>query len=365
MAQTNNKQAVELFTGTGGLSLGLHQAGWEVIEAIELDKWASETYRRNFPATKLSEQDVRSIDFTKFKGIGLIAGGPPCQPFSVAGKQLAKADDRDMVPEFIRAVREAQPTAFLLENVAGLQTRRHHEYLEWVASSLDQLGYSIFIKVLNASEYGIPQHRLRLFIVGVPNGVRFGFPKPTHGPTTSQRCICAGTVLKDVPKDTPNTAIVTYAKNPILRPSPWAGMLVNGKGRPINLKAPSPTIPATAGGNRTPFLDPEEILVKYHQHLMAGGKPRTGKIDGVRRLTLRECARIQTFPDTFEFCGPKTAGFRQVGNAVPPLLGQVIGKAIYDSLFNSTEANGHMTLENSQTVQRLLTGSGVLIPCSA
>lgn len=364
MPYAMEKHAIELFTGAGGLSLGLHNAGWKVIEGIEIDKWAVETYRRNFPDTKINEQDTRSVDFTQFEGIGLVAGGPPCQPFSVAGKQLAKADNRDMVPEFIRAVREAKPKAFLMENVPGLQTPRHHDYLEWVASSLDQLGYSVFIKMLKASGYGVPQHRLRLFMVGVPHGIHFGFPKPTHGLEINHGWITAGDALKGVPVDTPNTAIVTYAKNPILRPSPWAGMMVNGKGRPINLKAPSPTIPATAGGNRTPFLDPEGILIKYHKHLMSGGKPRTGRIERVRRLTLRECARIQTFPDTFEFCGPKTAQFRQVGNAVPSLLGQVVGKAIYDALFNTERINGNVTLESSQTIQRLLTGNGVLIPCT-
>lgn len=363
MSEIHEKHAIELFTGCGGLSLGLHNANWKIIQGIEIDKWAVETYRHNFSNTNVINTDVRTVDFTQFEGVGLIAGGPPCQPFSVAGKQLAKEDQRDMVPEFIRAVRDAKPKAFILENVRGLTTSRHKHYLEWVVSSLAELGYSVYLKVLDAAAYGVPQHRLRLFIVGVPMGVRFGFPVPTHGPNGKQDYVTVKDALQNVPEAEPNTAIVTYAKNPILRPSPWAGMMVNGKGRPINLNAPSSTIPATAGGNRTPFLDPDEIFVEYHAHLRAGGQPRTGKIDGVRRLTLRECARIQTFPDTFDFLGPKTAQFRQVGNAVPPLLGQVVSKAVYEALFYPERLNGNITLDGASTIQKTLIGQGQLVPC--
>ncbi|MEB3831036.1 DNA cytosine methyltransferase [Phormidium sp. CCY1219] len=334
--QKHFKTAIDLFAGAGGLSLGLHMAGWNVTTAIENEKWAIATYQQNFPATHLITKDARKIDFTQFQGIDLVAGGPPCQPFSVAGKQLAKADPRDRVPEFIRAVKEIRPPAFLMENVPGLQTTKHIEYSQWLYREFRRLGYSVYIDVLDAASYGVPQHRDRLFFVGFLGKCLFEFPEKTHGKGTPNPYISAGEALADVPADEPNTAKVTYAKNPVLRPSPWAGMLVNGQGRPINLNEPCRTIPATAGGNRTPILDPDGILLEYHQYLMKGGMPKSGTVEGVRRLTVRECARAQSFPDTFTFVGSKTAQYKQIGNAVPPKLAKAVAEAIYHSLYPPT-----------------------------
>ncbi|HEY9874510.1 MAG TPA: DNA cytosine methyltransferase [Candidatus Obscuribacterales bacterium] len=328
-------RAIDLFAGAGGLSLGLHMAGWNVETAIEVDKWAVTTYKQNFPAASVIDKDVCQLDFTQFQGIDLVAGGPPCQPFSVAGKQLSQADPRDLVPEFIRAVREIRPKAFLMENVPGLQTEKHQHYAKSVVQQLEALGYSVHVDVLDAASYGVPQHRERIFFVGLPEGTRFAFPDKTHRPGTLRSYVASWLALVDVPEDEPNTAKVSYAKKPVLRPSPWAGMLVNGGGRPLNLNKPSPTIPATAGGNRTHIVDPDAVLLEYHRYLMAGGQPRSGTVEGVRRLTIRESARLQSFPDSFVFIGPKTARYRQVGNAVPPLLAQAVGEAIYSALVTS------------------------------
>ena len=116
--------AIDLFAGAGGLSLGLENAGWSIAAAVEYDKAASATHKHNFPTTEHLCQDVREIDFRRFSGIDLVAGGPPCQPFSVSGKRMGQFDLRDMVPEFVRAVAQARPKAFLMENVAGLANRR-------------------------------------------------------------------------------------------------------------------------------------------------------------------------------------------------------------------------------------------------
>jgi DNA (cytosine-5)-methyltransferase 1 len=335
-----NTQVVELFSGAGGLSLGLKMAGWQVAVAIESSPDFIETHRINMPDTEHICADVRGINFRQFTNVGMIAGGPPCQPFSVSGKQRGHEDERDMVPEFVRAVREARPDFFLLENVAGLTTPRFLPYLTDKIEALVSLGYDVHWKVLDASNYGVPQKRLRLFVVGVPKSCPFSFPKPTHGPLGSKPFATVRQSLRGCPDDEPNLAKVVYAKNPVLRRSPYAGMLLNGKGRPLNPNAPSKTIPATAGGNRTHVLDYKGVLRAYHAHLMAGGKPRRGVVQNCRRLTLRESARLQTFPDWFEFTGRKSLRYCQVGNAVPPLLAQAIGRAVIRAARNWRQA-GH------------------------
>lgn len=158
------------------------------------------------------------------------------------------------------------------------------------------------------------------------------FPRPTHGPRGASSFVAASEALRNSPVDEPNRAIVTYAKNPVLRPSPFAGMLVNGGGRPINLSQPSQTIPASAGGNRTHIVDEKGVLLKYHSHLMRGGATRSGLVENVRRLTLRESARIQSFPDHYQFLGEKSAQYRQVGNAVPPKLALAIAEELRKAL---------------------------------
>jgi len=320
-------KAIDLFAGAGGLSLGLKNTGWNVVAAVEVDKYAVATHHQNFPATKGIRCDVRDVDWSKFHGIDLVAGGPPCQPFSVSGKQLGQEDLRDMVPEFVRIVSEVQPQAFIMENVKGLASVKFKSYLDKAIEDLKALGYNVNHTVLNSADYGVPQFRKRLFVVGMRDG-EFKFPKPTHGPDRKNPWVTVADAISDAPYDAPNMAKVVYCKNPILRKSPNAGMLVNGKGRPLNMNMPSLTIPASAGGNRTHIIDKDDVLLKYHASLMIGGKSRTGLVAGCRRLTLRECARIQGFPDSFDFIGPKSKQYSQVGNAVPPLLAAAVCRSV-------------------------------------
>ena len=339
-------KAVDLFAGAGGLSLGLHIAGWNVIAAIEYDRQATITYKQNFPHTTVICSDICTVDLKQFQDIDLLAGGPPCQPFSVAGKQQAAKDARDMIPQFTRAVNEIKPRAFLMENVKGLVSTKHRSYALSAIHEFEKLGYSVYWVVLDAAMYGVPQHRERVFFVGLPKGKYFKFPSPTHGPGAPQPYVTAGQALNDVSQDEPNRAIVSYAKNPVLRPSPWAGMIINGKGRPINIDTPGPTIPATAGGNRTHIIDPDRVLFEYHRHLMNGGTPRSGRVEGVRRLNVRESARLQSFPDDFVFTGSKSTQYRQVGNAVPPLLAAAVASSVYKAL-KTTEDVQRMFFQNS------------------
>lgn len=325
--------AIDLFAGAGGLSYGLQMAGWKPIAACDFDPSACDTYRANIAADVFCG-DVRNVDWARFRGkASLVAGGPPCQPFSVAGNQLASADTRDMLPEFVRAVKEVRPKLFLMENVAGLVSARNLTYFEKRLDELRDLGYEVTFKVLNAADYGVPQERLRVIVVGTRLGRVVRFPARTYG-TNARSHRSAGEALEGVAPDVPNNAITTYARNPVVRPSPWAGMLVNGGGRPINLGRPSQTIPASAGGNRTHILDEDGVLLEYHQQLLSGGKIRSGLVPNVRRLTARESARLQSFPDTFSFTGERSSIYRQIGNAVPPLLAKAVGKSLMAALEN-------------------------------
>lgn len=322
---------LDLFAGAGGLSAGFEQAGWRIEAAVEFDPHAAATHARNMPRSLTLQCDAREIGFREFRGIDFVIGGPPCQPFSVGGKQLAQEDPRDMLPQFVRALEEAKPYGFLMENVPGLVTPRHREYFYYVLGRFTDLGYRVVYAVPDAADYGIPQHRKRLIVVGLQDR-EFVFPEPSHGPNRANPYVTAAEALADAPPDQPNPSKIIYAKNPIVRPSPWAGMLVNGGGRPLNPHAPSHTIVASGGGNHTPIWDPDGVLLEYHAHLRAGGEPRQGEVYGVRRLTLRECARLQTFPDWFEFEGPRSSRYRQVGNAVPVLLAKVLGQALLDQI---------------------------------
>lgn len=326
--------AVDVFSGAGGLSLGLQAAGWQVSAAIEFDGSAVETHRQNFDGVEHLDCDVRAIKFKRFQGIDLIAGGPPCQPFSVSGKQLGAVDVRDMVPEFVRAVREARPRAFMMENVAGLAGSKFDGYLLEQIQSLYDLGYVVFSRVLLAADHGVPQNRKRLFLIGMRcDQARsgFAFPDPTHG-IGRKPYVTVKEALRGVPDDIPNQAKIVFCKNPVLRRSPYAGMLFNGKGRPLNGEGLGHTIPASAGGNRTHIVDPNGLVREYHAHLMAGKRPRKGELAGVRRLTVRESARLQSFPDNFVFAGRQSSRYSQVGNAVPPKLAEVVARQILNAL---------------------------------
>jgi DNA (cytosine-5)-methyltransferase 1 len=332
-ASRRTLQSLELFTGAGGLTLGLHAAGFRPSLAVELDADACQTLTAALPAVPVDPKPVASFDFRRFEGIDLVAGGPPCQPFSSGGKQLAGDDARDLIPEFIRAVTEARPRAFLMENVSALFGSTHSAYLARVIKRLSSLGYTVAMEVLNAAEYGVPQKRRRGFLIGLRNGHSFAFPAPTHGPRGELPFVSAGTVLRaEGAGDEPNEAKVSYARNPDLRPSPYDGQLFNGGGRPINLSAPSHTILASAGGTKTHFIDTAGEVPGYHAHLMRGGPPRTGTLPGGRRLTPVECAAIQTFPPGMVFHGSRSAQYKQIGNAVPPRLAQVIGAALHAAL---------------------------------
>lgn len=325
-------KGIDLFASAGGLTLGLKAAGVETVCAVEVEEYRTRTFALHTPHAEIITSDIRRVEFKKYRGeVQLVYGGPPCQPFSSGGLRKSHADDRNMIPEFLRVVEEVQPPAFLMENVPGLVAGDRFKYLSGVIGQFEDLGFQVAWQVLNAAEYGVPQKRRRLFVVGLRNDT-FEFPEPTHGPKRPNPFVCVRDVLPEEPHGEPNPAKVCYAKNPDLRPSPYDGHLFNGGGRAINLDEPCHTILASAGGNKTHFLDTLGLVPEYHRYLTQGGKPRTGTLPGARRLTVKESALIQTFPEDMVFCGPKSAQYHQVGDAVPPLLAQVIGRAVLQCL---------------------------------
>jgi len=202
-----------------------------------------------------------------------------------------------------------------------------HKHERTVSQEFQKLGFEVAWKVVYAPDYGVPQKRRRLFVVGLRKEP-FVFPGPTHGPGMSSSYVRVRDVLTGELIGEPNPSKVFSAKNPDLRPSPYDGHIFNGGGRPINPDEPSHTILASAGGNKTHFFDAEGLVPKYHAHLKKGGKPKKGTLPGARRLTVTESAILQTFPKEITFCGPRSAQYHQVGDAVPPLLAEVVGRAL-------------------------------------
>ncbi|MBN9118311.1 MAG: DNA (cytosine-5-)-methyltransferase [Planctomycetes bacterium] len=321
-------RGIDLFASAGGLTIGLKSAGVETVCAVEIDPCRTQTFVTHTPKAKIITADIQQTSFTEYHGkVELVYGGPPCQPFSSGGLRQAQNDERDMIPQFIRVVGEVKPDAFLMENVPGLVAGDRMKYLSKVIRQFEDLGFQVNWQIVNACDYGVPQKRRRLFVVGMRNGP-FQFPEPTHGPARTHAHVRVRDVLPDHQIGDPNPSKVFYAKNPDLRPSPYDGHVYNGGGRPINRDQPSHTILASAGGNKTHFFDTLNLVPEYHAHLMQGGKPKSGVLEGARRLTVKESAVLQTFPADLEFCGPKSAQYHQVGDAVPPLLACVLGRAL-------------------------------------
>jgi len=325
-------RGIDLFAGAGGLTLGMKAAGVRTIRAVELAAYRAQTYAVHTPDAEIINSDVRQVSFESYRGrVELVYGGPPCQPFSSGGLRKSDADDRNMIPEFVRAVREIRPEAFVMENVPGLATGDRSSYLARVVEELEDLGFRVSWEVLNAPDFGVPQKRRRLFVVGLRKWA-FVFPEPTHGPGRPNPFVRVKDVLSGEPIGEPNPSKVFYAKNPDLRPSPYDGHVFNGGGRPINPDAPCHTILASAGGNKTHWFDTLGMVPEYHAHLSRGGAPRSGTLPGARRLTVAESAVIQTFPAGMVFQGPKSAQYHQVGDAVPPLLAETVGRAVLSQL---------------------------------
>ena len=373
-------RSIELFAGAGGLGMGLHQAGFRPVNVIEWNDYCCDTIRENqlrgteavahWPVT---HGDVRAVDFRRHEGkIHLVSGGPPCQPFSLGGKHRAHADARDMFPQGIRAVREARPNAFIFENVKGLTRAAFRNYFEYIKLQLEHpeitgradedwsdhlsrleqhhtsgsrsgLNYRVVAQVLNAANFGVPQKRERVFFVGFREdlGVRWSFPAPTHSrdlllidqengsywdrhgvPSTlprGEKFAHAGEAHDGLlPWRTTRDAIAGLP-DPELDPNMNHGFL-NHKFQPGARQYPGHT------GSR---LDEPAKTLKAGVHGVPGGENMLMRSDGsVRYFSVRESARLQTFPDDFLFHGSWSETMRQLGNAVPVQLARIVGEDV-------------------------------------
>lgn len=332
--------SIELFAGAGGLALGLEKAGFKAVVLNEFDKDACNTLRVNRPSWNVIQGDVRNVDFTHFTDIDLIAGGFPCQAFSYAGEKLGFEDTRGtLFFEFSRAIKEIMPKVFLGENVRGLLTHDNGKTLSVIKSIISDLGYTLIEpKVLKALFYRVPQKRERLFLVGIRNDwvkfAKFQWPSKYHRILVLKDALKAGELYNN---DVPESEGQSYPKRKkeiftlvpqggywrdlpddlqreYMQGSYFLGGGKTGMARRLSWDEPSLTLTCSPAQKQTERCHPEET----------------------RPLTIREYARIQTFPDEWQFVGSVSSQYKQIGNAVPVNLAYAVGRSLV-ALLNSID----------------------------
>lgn len=323
----NTKQtltAVSVFSGGGGLDLGLSLSGFTVRFSTDKEEGCCRTLERNFPLSYVKTSCIKKVsgaeikDLTGICDFDLLAGGPPCQAFSILGKRKSYNDDRGRsVFEYIRLIKEIKPRAFLFENVYGLLTVNEGKDWKYLLELFKDTGYRLYWQVLNAADYGVPQMRRRLFVAGFRRQANFIFPLPKLEPCSF---IPSYLALEDI-EGTKNNEVRRHGERVRSR---YAKLLPGERDKlswtdRIDPSKPSGTVLVGSGrGGCKPFVHPYE--------------PRV--------LTPREAARLQSFPDWYVFEGSMTQQYRQIGNAVPPILGQAISGAIAQALNVSAEDLG-------------------------
>ncbi len=359
---------IEIFSGAGGLAKGLESSGIRHRAFVEWNKDACKTLRRNFDEASVYEGDVRDFDFLTYSGVDVIAGGPPCQPFSLGGKALGFDDKRDMFPYAVDAIRKLRPKAFIFENVKGLLRDSFKEYFDFIILQLQYpdiplnaetwkenyeylrnevkkdykgLRYKVAYRLVNAADYGVPQKRERVIIVGFRSDikVKWAFPEPTHSEDALRwsqfvtgdywerhriKCTYPGNIVSEQ-----RTSLLE--KYGFLQPEllPWLTI----RDVTTDLEHSESKLSREYPGHTGSFIDEPSKTIKAGAHGVPGGENMVKLDDGTTRyLTIDEAKRIQTFPDEYVITGSWTEGMRQLGNAVPVRLAYVIGKSVVDAL---------------------------------
>lgn len=336
---------LSLFCGAGGIDSGFEKAGFDTVYATDIISLFCDTFKKNFPKSEISANDIKKVDFKainqKFKNIEVVVGGPPCPPFSKSRfyikdkkRAMEDIDGKETIENYFRAVKEIKPKIFFFENVHGFVYKPHQQSLDYLIKTSEELGYHVTYDVINCADYGVPQTRERFICIGVQNSFeKFIFPKPSHDKNPNSKrelWVTAGDVLNDLDFDLeednkmeagskhkdllkkvpPGDNYLFFTKernhpNPIFkwRSRYWSFLLKLSKDRP------SWTIQASHSNNMGPF------------HWKN------------RFLRINEIKRLQSFDDSFQFLGNYKEQWRQIGNAVPPLLAYKFAKKIKKDYF--------------------------------
>ena len=297
---------VSLFSGAGGLDYGFIMAGHNILWANDLYEDAVETYRKNI-GNHIICKDISLIDTNDIPNCDIVIGGFPCQGFSVANTKRHIKDTRNsLYKQLLRVIQAKRPTFFLAENVKGILSLGKGEVIKAIISDFQSIGYKVKYKLLNAADYGVPQTRMRVIIVGVREDIDFDYqyPEPTnsqYGSLITAQWVSVGEIMAgipdpDLPNDLPNHQYSKYKLG-------FNGYLGH---RPLDPSKPAPTV--TGRGD-----DKGGVVILPHPN-------------GLRRMSGRELAAVQSFPLNYEFCGPLSSVYRQIGNAVPPLLAYAVAK---------------------------------------
>lgn len=350
---------ISLFTGAGGMDVGFHAAGVDVLFANELNHDAASSYRQNSKYVNsevLHEGDVVQYlsDIDKLAGTDVVFGGPPCQGFSVAGKMDPHDIRSQLIWTFMDVVEAVRPRLFVMENVKALGTlQKWAPVREQLAKRAARLGYGHTMEILTASDYGVPQARERWVFVGIrsasSNKVALKFAREMQSqtqpaPTVREALACLPAYGSNG-NNLGSTAQVRLAKNPVIRSTPFRGsLLFNGRGRLVDLDDVSKTLPAQMGGNHTPIIDQSLLenptgsnwTADYLEDLRRGrikpGEDQPSVPSTLRRMTVQEAAALQTFPPDFIFSGSYGSQYRQIGNAVPCRFAQAIATSAIATL---------------------------------
>jgi DNA (cytosine-5)-methyltransferase 1 len=383
-------RSVELFAGAGGLAIGMSNAGFHHAVVIEWDHDACETFRENqrhriqsVEEWPLYEGDVKAFEYGNLSDVVVVSGGPPCQPFSLGGKHRGFLDKRDMFPEAVRAVRELRPKAFIFENVKGLMRETFADYFEYIhlqlthpsltrrkaeswtehcvrleqhhTSRRERPEYNVVFRLLNAANYGVPQRRERVFLVGFRSdlGVEWSFPEGDYSENAflrSQWITGEYWERHEIPKrQRPQLTDRQAARVERLRGDylfdagkfPWLTVRDAISDLPdpekelrsgIMNHTFNPGARSYPGHTGSPLDEPAKTL-KAGDHGVPGGENMLARVDGsVRYFTVREAARLQTFPDGYTFRGAWTEAMRQLGNAVPVRLAETVARSVAETL---------------------------------